>query len=30
LEAFNKVMDEFQQFENTAGFFVGNEVLTTS
>ena len=22
-------MDEFQQFENTAGFFVGNEVLTT-
>jgi len=27
--AFNKVMDEFQQFENTAGFFVGNEVLTT-
>lgn len=29
LEAFQKVMDEFQQFDNTAGFFVGNEVLTT-
>ncbi|KAF2204317.1 hypothetical protein GQ43DRAFT_494664 [Delitschia confertaspora ATCC 74209] len=29
LDAFNKVMDEFQQFDNTAGFFVGNEVLTT-
>lgn len=28
LEAFQKVMDEFQQFDNTAGFFVGNEVLT--
>jgi len=27
--AFQKVMDEFQQFDNTAGFFVGNEVLTT-
>ena len=26
---FQKVMDEFQQFDNTAGFFVGNEVLTT-
>jgi hypothetical protein len=29
LEAFQAVMDEFQQFDNTAGFFVGNEVLTT-
>ncbi|KAI5235818.1 glycoside hydrolase family 72 protein [Aureobasidium subglaciale] len=29
-DAFAKVMDEFQQFDNTAGFFVGNEVLTTS
>jgi len=28
-DAFAKVMDEFQQFDNTAGFFVGNEVLTT-
>ncbi|KAL1306050.1 hypothetical protein AAFC00_004176 [Neodothiora populina] len=27
--AFQAVMDEFQQFDNTAGFFVGNEVLTT-
>ncbi|KAF4305138.1 Glycolipid anchored surface protein GAS1 [Botryosphaeria dothidea] len=27
--AFEKVMDEFQQYDNTAGFFVGNEVLTT-
>lgn len=27
--AFEKVMDEFQSFDNTAGFFVGNEVLTT-
>ncbi|EKG12341.1 Glycolipid anchored surface protein GAS1 [Macrophomina phaseolina MS6] len=26
--AFEKVMDEFQQYDNTAGFFVGNEVLT--
>ncbi|KAF2488965.1 hypothetical protein BU16DRAFT_553703 [Lophium mytilinum] len=29
LSAFEKVIDEFQQFDNTAGFFVGNEVLTT-
>ncbi|KAL1613402.1 hypothetical protein SLS54_010645 [Diplodia seriata] len=29
LSAFQKVMDEFQQYDNTAGFFVGNEVLTT-
>ncbi|CAO2650055.1 Nn.00g013470.m01.CDS01 [Neocucurbitaria sp. VM-36] len=28
-DAFAKVMDEFQQFDNLAGFFVGNEVLTT-
>lgn len=28
--AFQKVMDEFQQYDNTAGFFVGNEVLTTA
>jgi len=27
--AFSAVMDEFQKFDNTAGFFVGNEVLTT-
>jgi hypothetical protein len=26
--AFQKVMDEFHQYSNTAGFFVGNEVLT--
>ncbi|KAI9703084.1 MAG: hypothetical protein M1820_005956 [Bogoriella megaspora] len=29
LDAFQKVMDEFQKYPNTAGFFVGNEVLTT-
>ncbi|EOD45832.1 Glycolipid anchored surface protein GAS1 [Neofusicoccum parvum] len=29
LSAFEKVMDEFQSYDNTAGFFVGNEVLTT-
>lgn len=29
-EAFAAVMDEFQQFDNLAGFFIGNEVLTTS
>lgn len=28
LAAFEKVMDEFQQYDNTAGFFVGNEVIT--
>ncbi|KAJ9293021.1 CAZyme family GH72 [Paecilomyces variotii] len=28
-EAFKKVLDEFQQYDNTAGVFVGNEVLTT-
>ncbi|KAJ9620204.1 hypothetical protein H2203_007969 [Taxawa tesnikishii (nom. ined.)] len=28
-DRFAAVMDEFQQFDNTAGFFVGNEVLTT-
>ncbi|KAI9934297.1 hypothetical protein ASPWEDRAFT_108792 [Aspergillus wentii DTO 134E9] len=26
---FKAVLDEFQQFDNTAGVFVGNEVLTT-
>ncbi|KAJ5492913.1 hypothetical protein N7539_001659 [Penicillium diatomitis] len=29
-DAFTKVLDEFQQYDNTAGVFVGNEVLTTS
>ena len=28
-EAFRAVLDEFQQFDNTAAVFVGNEVLTT-
>jgi 1,3-beta-glucanosyltransferase GAS1 len=27
LDAYRAVMDNFQQFDNTAGFFVGNEVL---
>ncbi|KAL2354211.1 Glucanosyltransferase-domain-containing protein [Cryomyces antarcticus] len=26
--AYTKVVDEFQQYNNTAGFFVGNEILT--
>ncbi|PWY92074.1 hypothetical protein BO70DRAFT_348511 [Aspergillus heteromorphus CBS 117.55] len=29
LDSFKAVVDEFQQYDNTAGFFVGNEVLTT-
>ncbi|KAI9848390.1 MAG: hypothetical protein M1837_000184 [Sclerophora amabilis] len=29
LTAFTKVLDEFAQFDNTAGVFVGNEVITT-
>ncbi|KAF1848845.1 glycoside hydrolase family 72 protein [Cucurbitaria berberidis CBS 394.84] len=29
-DSFAKVMDEFHQFDNTAGFFVGNEILTTA
>ena len=28
LQAFEKVMDEFQKYNNTAGLFVGNEILT--
>jgi hypothetical protein len=28
LDAFEKVMDEFQKYDNTAGLLVGNEVLT--
>ncbi|KAI9811723.1 MAG: hypothetical protein M1827_005268 [Pycnora praestabilis] len=28
LTAFEKVLDEFQQYDNTAGVFVGNEILT--
>lgn len=26
-DSFEQVMDEFQKYENTGGFFVGNEVL---
>ncbi|KAJ5240059.1 Glycoside hydrolase superfamily [Penicillium chermesinum] len=29
-DRFKEVLDEFQQFDNTAGVFVGNEVLTTA
>lgn len=29
LEAYQRVMDVFQGYDNTAGFFVGNEMLTT-
>ncbi|KAI4188613.1 MAG: hypothetical protein LQ346_005276 [Caloplaca aetnensis] len=30
LTAFSAVLDEFQKYDNTAGVFVGNEVLTTA
>ncbi|KAL8645793.1 MAG: hypothetical protein Q9226_007138 [Calogaya cf. arnoldii] len=30
LAAFSTIMDEFQKYDNTALFFVGNEVLTTA
>lgn len=29
-DAFEKVMDEFQQYDNLAGFFVGNEAITNA
>lgn len=29
-DAFAKVMDEFHQYDNTAGFFIGNEAITTA
>lgn len=29
LKAFEAVMDSFQSYDNTAGFFIGNEILTT-
>lgn len=30
LKAFEAVMDAFQSFDNVAGFFIGNEILTTA
>lgn len=29
-DSYRAVMDNFQQYDNTAGFFVGNEVLNSS
>ncbi|CAA9962799.1 1-3-beta-glucanosyltransferase [Pyrenophora teres f. maculata] len=29
-DAFAKVMDAFEQFDNVAGFFIGNEAITTA
>ena len=29
-DAFAKVMDEFHQYDNVAGFFIGNEAITTA
>jgi len=26
-QSFRGVMDEFQKYQNTAGFFIGNEIL---
>ena len=26
-DSYRAIMDNFQQYENTAGFFIGNEVL---
>lgn len=28
-DAFAEVVDEFQQFDNVAGFFIGNEIINT-